>query len=619
MGWRFASAEDREAVVGMIVDAAEHDSLALTPPELALSPSDFRRADGTSVFRPRHSVVFTSDDAAGRRGPAAGSRGRPDRAGGRPRRGRAGRRTARRTPAQQRAGRRRSARIAASGRQVDLLVGPAGAGKTTAMRALTTAWITAHGKGSVVGLAPSAAAAQVLADDLGIACENTAKWLHEHDRGRAQFREGQLVIIDEATLAGTLTLDRITALAADAGAKVLLVGDWAQLQSVDAGGAFSLLASARADTPELTEVHRFTHEWEKHASLDLRDGRVEVIGTYARHDRVREGTTDEMIDAAYAAWRADDARRARERSWSPRRPRSVHDLNRARPRRTHPRRRHRSPTARSTSPTAPRPPRATWSSPAATTADSAPCAAAGSATATAGASPTSARDGSIVVQRLEPALGGSGDLPAEYVAEHVDLGYAVTAHRAQGMTVDTAHVVVSGTHDAGEPLRLDDPRPRLQHRLRRPRQARRQPRPARARRGHRPHRALRRPPALRRRTLGPPDDRGRAGALVLHRPDSPPSTRPSPPSPSATAGSRLSGACGLTDRAGRAGPRVRLVRPAHRRAAPSRGQPPRRRPAAAGPRRRRSLDDAEDIGAVLISRLHKAAQPKRGKATPSRS
>ena len=56
---------------------------------------------------------------------------------------------------------------------------------------------------------------------------------------------------------------------------MLLVGDWAQLQSVDAGGAFPLLADARDDTPELTEIHRFTHEWEKAASLDLRFGRTE--------------------------------------------------------------------------------------------------------------------------------------------------------------------------------------------------------------------------------------------------------------------------------------------------------------------------------------------------------
>jgi hypothetical protein len=56
-----------------------------------------------------------------------------------------------------------------------------------------------------------------------------------------------------------------------------------------------------------------------------------------------------------------------------------------------------------------------------------------------------AKDGSMQVQRVGVALGGSVTLPAAYVAEHVDLGYAVTAHRAQGITVDTSHVVVSGT------------------------------------------------------------------------------------------------------------------------------------------------------------------------------
>ncbi|RAE82689.1 hypothetical protein DN545_41835, partial [Burkholderia multivorans] len=53
--------EDREAVVGMVVDAAEQASLRLTPPELATSPVLFRRPDGSSAFRPRHSTVFSSE------------------------------------------------------------------------------------------------------------------------------------------------------------------------------------------------------------------------------------------------------------------------------------------------------------------------------------------------------------------------------------------------------------------------------------------------------------------------------------------------------------------------------------------------------------------------------
>ena len=173
------------------------------------------------------------------------------------------------------------------------------------MSALRRAWETEHGAGSVVGLAPSAGAAQVLAEDLGIATENTAKWWQTHQTTDATFQAGQLVIVDEASLAGTLSLDRITRLAAGAGAKVLLVGDYAQLQSVDAGGAFGLLVHDREDAPELVDVHRFTHEWEKSASLDLRHGRTDIIDTYNDHGRIHDAETEEMIDSAYTAWRAD--------------------------------------------------------------------------------------------------------------------------------------------------------------------------------------------------------------------------------------------------------------------------------------------------------------------------
>lgn len=306
MDYRFASTEDREAVVSMVVDAAEAASLRLTPPELASSPAAFRRPDGTSVFRPKHSAVFSSEELL-----AAEDRllerartttaptvplamveriaHRPDRKG-------------RMLGDDQAAA---LAKIALSGRVVDVLVGPAGAGKTTAMFALRQAWEREHGPGSVVGLAPSAVAAQVLADDLGIQTENTAKWWQNHLVHGATFQQGQLVIVDEASLAGTLSLDRITSLAAEAGAKVLLVGDHAQLQSVAAGGAFSLLVHDRDDAPELVDVHRFTNEWEKTASLGLRHGRTEVIDTYAEHDRIRAGETEAMVNDAYAAWRAD--------------------------------------------------------------------------------------------------------------------------------------------------------------------------------------------------------------------------------------------------------------------------------------------------------------------------
>lgn len=64
--------------------------------------------------------------------------------------------------------------LAGSTRLLNVLVGPAGTGKTTTLAALKAAWEGGHGRGSVVGLAPSATAAAELGHALGIACENTA-------------------------------------------------------------------------------------------------------------------------------------------------------------------------------------------------------------------------------------------------------------------------------------------------------------------------------------------------------------------------------------------------------------------------------------------------------------
>jgi hypothetical protein len=439
MDLRFATTSDREAVVSMVVDAAQRQSVSLTPPELASSPVRFQREDGTSLFRTRHPAKYSSTAII-----AAEARllDRSQAATAptvrRSTLARVVRHSNGRLSTQQRTA---LESITSSGRNLDLLVGPAGAGKTTTMRALRSAWIVAHGQGSVIGLAPSATAAQALADDLGVACDNTAKWLHEYDQGRTDLRAGQMVILDEATLAGTTTLDRISGIADATGAKVLLVGDPYQLQSVEAGGAFALLVDRRTDAPELTGIHRFVNDWEKHASLALRRGEVEVISTYVRQQRIREGLTDEMLDRAYEAWRADcGAGKASilvtESSHA------VRTLNeRARAERL--------------------------LLDGAVDGREIPLAAGNSASvgdvvATRRNDRTLRtsvggwvkngdrwrvvdirRDGSMLVDRFDPRRRGKAVLPPDYVRECVDLGYAATAHRAQGITVDTSHVVVT--------------------------------------------------------------------------------------------------------------------------------------------------------------------------------
>jgi ATP-dependent exoDNAse (exonuclease V) alpha subunit len=124
-------------------------------------------------------------------------------------------------------------------------IGPAGAGKTTAMRALSDAWQSNGGR--VVALASSSKAAEVLGAELGLRADNLHKFLFENDHAGAPadewftLRAGDLVLVDEAGMAGTLHLDELVQLATEAGAAVRLLGDPAQLASVDAGGALRLL------------------------------------------------------------------------------------------------------------------------------------------------------------------------------------------------------------------------------------------------------------------------------------------------------------------------------------------------------------------------------------------
>ena len=370
--------------------------------------------------------------------------------------------------------------ITTSGRLLDVLVGPAGTGKSTTMAGLRAAWELEHGAGSVVGLAPSAAAAEVLGDDVGIDTDNLAKWLHEHRQHGQRKREldelhekvrliersgrvpssglrldiarheealerwtlrpGQLVVVDEASLASTFALDELNSAALDVHAKVVLVGDWAQLSSVDAGGMFRTIVRDRGEgAPTLHDVRRFRSSWEREASLGVRNGTYSALGTYATHGRIADGTRDQMLDALYTAWKADTKR-------------GLHSLMLA------------GDTATVNELNA----RARAERVASGAVVDQGVEVAGAMTAgvndlvvtrennrrfTAGSnwvkngdvwtvSATHA-DGSMTVNRAGDH--GSVVLPARYVAEHVELAYATTVHRAQGRTVGSAHAFASPT------------------------------------------------------------------------------------------------------------------------------------------------------------------------------
>lgn len=195
-------------------------------------------------------------------------------------------------------------RLVGDGAALSCLVGPAGTGKTTTIAVAADLWREAGYQ--VRGLAVSAAAAGVLGGELRAPADTVAKLLYEHRRGpnvrdRFAVRPGEVLIVDEASMLATSDFAQLTRIADAAQAKVVAVGDYRQLGAVDAGGLFRLLANdTRA--AELSGMWRFHHQWERVASIALRDRNPAVADTYAKAGRLHHSTGHGAVDLMVARW-----------------------------------------------------------------------------------------------------------------------------------------------------------------------------------------------------------------------------------------------------------------------------------------------------------------------------
>ena len=194
-----------------------------------------------------------------------------------------------------------------SGARLQLAIAPAGTGKTTALRALTQAWIDSGG--DVVGLAPSAAAAAQLREQTSAPTETLAKLTWSIDHGDPQgwlstVGSSTLVIIDEAGMADTLSLNTAVDFIVRCGGSVRLIGDDQQLAAIGAGGVLRDIQTVHG-AHRLTELHRFVDPAEAAASRALRDGRPEALGFYLDRQRVHVGDPTTTTEQLFAAWRAD--------------------------------------------------------------------------------------------------------------------------------------------------------------------------------------------------------------------------------------------------------------------------------------------------------------------------
>lgn len=203
--------------------------------------------------------------------------------------------------------------MASGGRRVALALAPAGTGKTTAMAALSHAWRSSGG--TIIGLAPTAAAAIELGEDLSAPTDTVAKYVWSADPASASSRSAPppwfttvgpdtLIIIDEAGKAGTLELDAVITHALARGASIRLVGDDCQLASISAGGVLRDIAH-ETDSLTLSQLVRFGSTAESAATLAIRRGDPSGLGFYIDHQRVHVGADQTAADMAYTAWAAD--------------------------------------------------------------------------------------------------------------------------------------------------------------------------------------------------------------------------------------------------------------------------------------------------------------------------
>ncbi len=188
--------------------------------------------------------------------------------------------------------------ITESRRRVTTIIGPAGAGKTTMLQAVGRS--VDYAARDVTVLCLSAAAARVVTEETGMAANTIASWRIGH----VDLPYGGVVVVDEASMVPTLILDELVTATRRTGCRLTLVGDFAQMGAPEAGGLLRDLAAHPA-TVHLTSVRRFRNEWERTASIRLRNRDTSVIDDYQRHGRLRPIWSDIADVVVVDAWHTD--------------------------------------------------------------------------------------------------------------------------------------------------------------------------------------------------------------------------------------------------------------------------------------------------------------------------
>lgn len=444
--------QDR-GLISSIRRSVASDSLPLHIKDTRLTPREYLRKDGTSQYQRIDAELFTSErvlaaenkilDAASRAVIPASTVDVFELAAQKRRAELAAQGYT--LPAGQEAMARA---FATSDKFLVVGIGAAGAGKTSSTRLAVDA-IEASGN-RVIGMAPTAAAAAVMRSEMRINADTVDKFLTDWQSGKKPLdvRPGDVLLVDEAGMIATPKMEKILTLAQERGALVRALGDYRQLSAVGSGGALRLV-DREIGAVHLDELFRFKNPEEAAATLSLRE--PPLVGTdkpfewYKDNNRVVAGDADGMIEDVFSGYSADvtAGKQSIMIASTNETVTKLNDLAQA----------HAIEHGQVST-------------------GAGAVALHNSSRAHVGDTIVTRKnarrlvvnsgqdfvkngdlwrvtdlhdDGRITAQHT--GHGGKVTLPASYVEQSVELGYAATIHRAQGSTVDTAHALVDASTD----------------------------------------------------------------------------------------------------------------------------------------------------------------------------
>ena len=278
--------------------------LLVTAPEVTDVTALGTRRDGTSIYRPPNEARYTTTGHLDleERILSQAKKPVPQRVSqGMARRALAGSGL---TEEQQDA----AVRLLTSTTMVSVLTAAAGAGKTHTVAAYAAAWTRLTGR-RVIGITTAENAARQMTAEGLAEVYNAAAFLGKTPgsdllRYPVTISVGDVLVLDEASMLSTADLALLMDYADRARALVVPTGDAHQLGPVEAGGMFSALI-AELGAAELSEVMRFDAQWERDASLRLRAGDFTAVAAYDRRGRIRGGDRETAYNRAAGAWLAD--------------------------------------------------------------------------------------------------------------------------------------------------------------------------------------------------------------------------------------------------------------------------------------------------------------------------